>query len=315
MLKLPDGLLPLAEYDQFILWTTVERNGKLLKLPVNYKTAEVDNAHNSEIWMDANTAISTANMFGSAYNIGFVFTGADPFYFVDLDHCLVDGNWTPVATAIMGMLPGAAVEISQSGTGLHIFGKYSDCPEHSCKNITLGLELYTQDRFVALTGTNMVGNCGVDSTVMLPGLINQYFPPKIVGEVSDWTTEGVEGSHPIEDDNELISKAIATTSAASSFGNTASFNNLWTRDVAALSEAYTPDAGDTGEFDESSADAALAQHLAFWTGNNCERIKRLMEQSGVVRDKWTYHKSYIQNTIIRAVSMQTTWYTGGKKRY
>lgn len=308
---LPQALVPLAQYKQFILWKRVDRgNGKQDKLPINYSTTEVTDAHNPQAWTDAQTAIATAKLFGPEYGVGFVFTKNDPFYFLDIDKCADNGQWSDTAKKLMDYLPGAAIEISQSGTGLHIIGT-GVCPDHSCKNIQLGLELYTQDRFVALTGTHATGSADMDSSAALTALVVNYFPPKITAESSAWTTGPVAEWSGIADDEKLIAKMLASKSAASAFGSRASFADLFNKNVPALAAIYTPDASDTGEYDESSADAALAQHLAFWTGKDCERIKRIMLKSGLVRKKWD-RSDYLMRTITNAVSMQGDVYNNGK---
>ena len=105
MLQLPDALAPLAAYKQFILWTLAERDGKQVKLPVDYRSATVGDAHNPAIWLDGPTAIATAQQYGANYGVGFVFTANDPFFFVDLDKCLnPDGaTWSPVAMEVLGL--------------------------------------------------------------------------------------------------------------------------------------------------------------------------------------------------------------------
>lgn len=313
MQQLPDALAPMAAFNQFILWTTSERGGKLVKLPVDYRTASVADAHNPDVWTSAEVALNTAKLYGDQYGVGFVFTKDDPFFFVDIDKCLeADGvTWSDHAMALMGALPGAAVEVSQSGRGLHIFGQ-GTTPDHACKNTVLGLELYTEGRFVALTGTNTVGSAATDCSTTIPAVVNHYFPPRVTVNPTTWTTEAQPEYTGPTDDDKLIKKMLASKSAASAFGNRASFADLWNKDVEILAGIYTPDASDTGTYDESSADAALAQHLAFWTGNNCERILALMWKSGLVRDKWK-RDDYIKGTIIRAVSLQEMIYTAGKK--
>ncbi|MCH9712702.1 MAG: hypothetical protein K0U20_08780 [Proteobacteria bacterium] len=304
MLQLPDALAPLNNYRQFILWTTVERDGKLIKLPVNYQTAAVTDAHDAQAWTDAETAINAARLFGDNYGVGFVFTVNDPFYFIDIDKCSNNaGGWSDTANVVMSYFPDAAVEVSQSGTGLHIFGTYTTMPDHACKNIPLGLEFYTEGRFVALTGTNIIGHASTNGDQYLQSFINNYMAPRVVVTPETWTTAPVAGCNPL-DDEALIKKALGSKSAAGAFGVRATFRNLWERDVEALAAVWEPDASDTGEFDESSADMALAQHLAFWTGKNCEAIERLMWLSGLTRDKWTKHKNYLRGTIMRAVSLQ-----------
>lgn len=312
MQQLPESLAPLAAYKQFILWMLAERDGKQVKLPIDYRTASIGDAHNHEVWLDAPTAFTTAAAYGPDYGVGFVFTDNDPFFFVDLDKCLEEDNttWSTVATDVMAHLPGAAIEVSQSGRGLHIIGM-GNAPDHSCKNVPLGLEFYTEGRFVALTGMNTVGSADIDCTACLPTLIDTYFPPKRAAKGQEWTTLPVEGWNGPTDDDELITKALSSGSASAAFGSKANFKDLWECREKTLTHSY-PDNEDKRPYDSSSADAALAQHLAFWTGNNCERIERLMWKSGLVRKKWTEHKRYLFMTITRATSLQKTFYTSIK---
>ena len=84
------------------------------------------------------------------------------------------------------------------------------------------------------------------------------------------------------------------------------FNDLWTRNEDALGKAFDP--GDPARtYDGSSADAALAQRLAFWTGRDCERILRLMKKSALVREKWD-REDYLPRTVLSACNRQQTVY-------
>jgi primase-polymerase (primpol)-like protein len=53
--------------------------------------------------------------------IGFVFA-ADGIAGIDLDHCLTNGRLVGWAAPIVKQARGTYIEISPSGTGLHIFG-------------------------------------------------------------------------------------------------------------------------------------------------------------------------------------------------
>jgi hypothetical protein len=294
-----DNIQALKQYRQFINWKI--ENG--VKVPVNSQGFRID-AHSSSEWVDYDTCAGNAT---NGLGIAFVFTEQDPFFFVDIDKCLEPGgqSWSPLANQIMQTFAGAAIEVSTSRTGLHIIAT-GQAPEHSCKNTQLKIELYTEKRFVALTGLNMVGDASARFDSVLPGFVNAYFPPKVTDSVG-WTTTHCAESSPIENDNQLIKIMLDNKSASAAFGGRASFSDLWNKNIPVLSEIYSDE---SREFDASSADAALAQHLAFWTGNNCERIERLMKQSRLVRDKWN-RDDYMQRTILNACSMQTTFF---KKR-
>lgn len=120
----------------------------------------------------------------------------------------------------------------------------------------------------------------------------------------EWTTEPCEEWRGPSDDEELLRRALRSQSSAAAFGGRASFADLWQADPVALTRAY-PAAGrvDGTPYDASQADAALSQHLAFWTGKDCERIQRLMQRSALARDKWE-REDYLPRTILSAVARQ-----------
>lgn len=323
MPKLPEALTALTTYKQFILFKLVpnkKHHGKMDKLPVDYRTLQVFKKdegwqQNPEAWTDAITANNLANLCGPDFGVGFFFTPNDPFFFLDIDNCKQSNNtWSPIAITIMNQLPGAAIEVSQSGNGLHIFGT-GKTPDHGCKNDDFGLEFYTQGRFVALTGFNAVGDAATDCSEFLPDLVKNYFPPKIIARDIGWTTQPLPEWISPGNNEELIDKALNHVSAAHKFGKGgATFRDLWENNIEALSDAYPP-ISNKYIYDQSTADQALAQHLAFWTGCNCEHILNLMWCSKLVRDKWVTHKNYLTKfTIMKAVSLQKVVYTAGGKK-
>ena len=313
MHTLPAAFAPMAQYRQFILYKLIwdEVKKKHQKIPVSPFTRS-PYPKKSDWQKDPSQmcdfATASANCI-DGYGVGFLFTDKDPFFFVDLDNCLLpDGkDWSPLAKEIIRILPGAAIEVSSSGKGLHIFGTGAVPPAHSNKNTALGLEFYTRWRFVALTGTNAVGDASIDCTATLSHLVNTYFPEnKTASSAIEWTSEPVAEWRGPEDDEELIEVMLATQSkgAATIFGGQSNLQALWSGDEDALAKFY-PDSSRT--YDESQADAGLAQHLAYWTGNNCDRIFTMMWRSGLVRDKWQ-RDDYLDRTIRRAVALQTKFY-------
>lgn len=299
MQTIPPALAPLAAYRQWILWRCVPREGKKpLKLPINWMTAAAHDAHDPTIWLDAPTALALAQVSGPEYGVGFVLTAEDPFFCIDLDSCRIGNEWNATAKQLCGAFAGAAMEVSHSGQGLHIIASYETCLPHSCRGAN---ELYTQDRFIALTGINAVGDAGSDHTATLARLVPALWAPTEAAAPGPDSGPRADWCGPA-DDAEILRRAMRSKGAGAAFGGKASFADLWDADAAVLSTAYPSASGEP--YDASSADRALAQHLAFWTGCDAARIDRLMRQSALARAKWDQHASYMDRTIGGACAVQ-----------
>ncbi len=313
--RLPEALKALADFEQFILWKLAAKDGKPTKLPVNYRTGAVANAQDSNLWASADQCIEAHKHFGTNFGVGFVFTESDPFFFLDVDNCYdhATGGWSDMALNLCNRLPGAAVEVSQSGRGLHIIGAYSGAePVHSCKNVQHGIELYTSGRFVALTGAHASGNAATNLTSQLTRLAGEFFPAKI--STDDQTTDPARTSIPAPewngptDDEELIAKMLSSRPGGrTAFGGGATIKQLWEGDTEVLAATY-PSQNGHSPYDASSADAALCMHLAFWTGKDCARMDRLFRRSALLRGKWIDRPDYRERTILNAISVCTEVY-------
>lgn len=298
-----------ASFLHFIVCKIVpsqSKPGRTEKMPCDI-AGQVVSLHTADR-MSHRQAIDTATRLGDSYRPAVILNG-DGRFCVDIDGALQDDNtWSPLATELCQTFAGCYVEVSQSGRGLHIFGYSPSIPEHACKNIPLHIELYTSDRFICMGGAAQ-GDMMHDASASLNAVVARYFPQTEQLNSAEWTTTHNPAACPIEDDARLIEKALnGKQGAGAIFGSKATFRDLWERNTEVLADAY-PDT--ERKYDASSADAALAQHLAFWTGGNCERIERLMRQSALVRPKWDSHKSYMQRTITGACARQTTYYSVG----
>lgn len=304
MRELPPALAPLAAYRQFLCYSLTPhplKPGKTVKKPVSPITGQVVSAHDPAHWVDANTACTVATAWGAGFGVAFSFQESDPFFFIDLDNHYdpTTQQWSTFATQIVSMFPGAALEVSQSGRGLHIFGT-GTATAHGCRDDSLRIEYYTEGRFVALTGLMTSGDASTDHTAALAKLV--HVVPALAdhrhGSGGAWA-DGLSSTPEAEwrgptDDADLLRRALASRSAASAFGAPrASFADLWDCNTEVLSKAY-PDPDRL--YDASAADAALVSHLSFWTGKHGERIERLMRQSKLVRDKWE-RDDYLPRTI------------------
>lgn len=297
----------LSKFDQFIVckFAPGDKPGKTVKFPCN-RYGIVTSPHEADR-LSYTEAKRLARDKGDNYGVGFVITEDDPFYCLDIDGALQpDNTWSPLATELCQTFPDALIELSNSRKGLHIWFKAQKF-EHGNKNVPLNIELYSRDRFIAL-GQVLQGSADVEHSEAVNRIIAKYFPVKEAVNSAEWRDTHAEGSSPIADDDRLIEAALRSSGGAGAiFGSKATFRDLWERNVEVLSDEY-PDAD--REYNASSADYALASHLAFWTGGNHSRVQRLMERSGLVRDKWTQHKTYMQRTITRAVSRCGNFYTG-----
>jgi primase-polymerase (primpol)-like protein len=107
MRELPPALAAMGAYRQFIVYVAQPsrtRPGKTDKFPADFRSGRVVSAHDPAFWTDHATAIAAATQFGGTYGVGFVFTEADPFWFLDLDGCLLpDGSdWSRLQSHFAG---------------------------------------------------------------------------------------------------------------------------------------------------------------------------------------------------------------------
>lgn len=314
MRELPDALAPLSAYSQFIICKLIPsttKPGKMEKIPIDWRSGAAANAHDPAIWMTATAALTMTEQYGQGFLTCFVFTKHDPFWFLDIDSCAVNGQWSPLALHLCNYFTGCAVERSTSGIGLHVFGQgvvpaHRTRPPAEINAQYPGLEFYTSGRFVALTGDIILpGSAGVDTTLLMAPFVATWFAGGERFTPADWTTAPCPEWRGPTDDAELLRRAMQSKGAKSAFGDQPTFADLWTANAEVLGKKW-PDTEKGRPFDPTRADAALAQLLAFWTGKDCARMERLMRQSALVRDKWDYHATYLNElTIAGCVARQT----------
>lgn len=296
-MPLPAALAALEQFCQFVnvkFEPDPSRPGKTNKFPIDPKTGRFASSTDPATWGTYAQAEATG------LPVGFVLTAASRIWCLDIDGALQsDNTWSPLALELVAAIPGAAVEVSQSGKGLHIWG-YGVPPAHKCKNTALGIELYHAARFIALGQPGATGEVWQDYSAALATVAAKYFSADAgpTGSSAEWTDGPCDEWLGSEDDEALIRRARESKSAGSVFGGSASFEALWSGDADELAKFY-PSASDSQDYGQSEADAALALHLAFWTGKDCERMLRVMQQSGLVRDKWE-REDYLRMTILSA---------------
>lgn len=272
---IPDGF---EAYKQFINWKPVwdAEKSKWNKIPVNARGYEIS-AHDPANWLSAADACAAGEY------VAFVLTEHDPFFFIDVDHANDGKAWSAVALDLVTMFPGAACEVSMSGTGLHIFGSGVVAHNHKCKNTGLGVEFYSTGRFIALTGSQRRGSARVDFTETLRLFQARYD----LGETFNAVEVGGYGEGPVpaftgpKDDDALIALMRRGKSSAAWMAGKCTAWELFSMDLAAIRRSYPQD-GARG-FDHSAADQALIGHLAYWTGKDAARMERLFYRSELAR--------------------------------
>lgn len=118
-------------------------------------------AQDSNTWLPWEVAQAYAQSLGAGYGVGIVIHAKSGLLCVDIDGCITDGQLSELAKTVIKdafkCYADSYVEISMSGRGVHIIGPYEgEPPTHSTKNKELHMELYTSQRYIALTG-NLIG--------------------------------------------------------------------------------------------------------------------------------------------------------------
>lgn len=307
----------MRNYPQWMLFKTEQRGDRLEKFPVSPHTGAVVDAHDPQHWVTYEAAqAALAGHIGGAEGVTFSFTEADPFFFIDIDHCLQpDGQWTPNALQVCGLFPGAEVEVSVSGTGLHVFGIGTPLPGYKVKALDKSFDIYTRLRFVAYTGNGTGDPTQWDHSANLQALQVARFGRHQEGiESAEWTTEPDDEWRGPESDDELIVMLKRSQSARAAFGDSASVLDLWEANADTLGVHFPDDHG-LKPFNHSDADMALCNHLAFWAGKDCERMDRLFRMSALYRDdKWEARPEYREGTILKAVAQCKAVLVSGKNQ-
>jgi primase-polymerase (primpol)-like protein len=100
---------------------------------------------------------------------GFVLNG-DGIVCIDVDHCITNSVLEPAAAEWLAELPRTYVEVSPSGTGLHIWGRGSVPVGRKLSFRGLHVEVYGTGRYMTVTGKPMPRSAHVltDLTGHLP---------------------------------------------------------------------------------------------------------------------------------------------------
>jgi len=145
----------LTKRPQWVCWRLEERDGKLTKVPYqpNGRHASATDLMTWSTFTEAILAVYPPDDYKALGfdGIGFVFCNADPYAGIDLDKCRdpETGEIESWALEMLEQVPEGYIEVSPSGTGLHIFTEGSVRGGGMRKG---RIEMYSQGRYFTVTG-------------------------------------------------------------------------------------------------------------------------------------------------------------------
>ncbi len=283
----------LRSRPQWIGWAYDLADGRWTKIP-RRADRPVAKASSTDptTWTTAELARAAYEAGEALDGIGYVFTPDDPFVGIDFDNCLgPDGEVLEWARAHLDALAAAYLEISPSGRGLKgwIRGKLPGDGKGR-KKTGLGpdangaIELYERGRFFTVTGDAWADD--YDLSADLSGPLESLYEEVATRRKSNSSREELRTpTVPIADDEDLIERIRSSS-------NGAKFSRLF-------------DSGDASAYaeDESAADIALMNMLAFWTAKDPGRMERMFSRSALgQRSKWADRPDYRARTIEEAIA-------------
>lgn len=277
---IPESMKQLNNWVVWELRETVNDRGESRKTKIPLQAVSKKNAMSTEpkTWTDWNTMLKNRGEYG----MGFVLPLDGSITMIDLDHCIQGDKITPFAKSIVERFYDTYMELSQSGSGIHIFVK-GGVPSAVKTN---EIEIYSSKRYCAMTGNSLRPIEVADYQDELSRLYTEYHKeePKldrVVTSASDL-------------DITEIFELIRNSRNADKFN--AYFNGLVEKN--------------------SENTLGLASMLAFYCGNDRAKIEQIMRMSGLVRAKFNsrrVNQSWLDYVIDKAVKSTTQVYEPTKK--
>lgn len=265
----------VKDIPQWVLWREVldltDPNAKPKKVPHHMSGYKV-NPHDPSSWLSFEDAVHYAVAKG--FGVGFVLTENTPYSVIDLDW--VSDEVRRAQNEIIYIPFNSYAEESPGRQGLHIWvrGKTENCVYHQG-----GLEIYSTDRFMTVTG-RVVNNVPIQERTDMLWLLRERVESMTARSKIDVHHDSVEQTL---DDSAIINRAASAA-------NGERFRALWAGNWR-----------DAGRFPSpSEADFALINMLGFYTENH-EQVVRLFKQSKLYRpQKYDTRFDLIANMVRRS---------------
>jgi putative DNA primase/helicase len=234
---------------------------------------------------------------------GLLFALGDGFAGGDLDDVVDPATGVPntLARHVIGEIDTYS-ERSVSGRGVRFF---AFGPEE--KGIKVGSqELYSRHRFMTVTGQHIAGSPTElqEREAELEAMRERLACERLDAyrqRHGDREQRRSRHGGEVDPNVNAATLGVSDEEIIDTGYNIEGFCELWHGSAAAYDD------------DKSRADLALASHLAFLCGpGEHDRVRRLMERSGLVREKWFTHRTYlVELTIARAYEDRTEYYSWG----
>jgi primase-polymerase (primpol)-like protein len=280
----PKALAELQRWPHWVVWREEERDGKPTKVPYQARYPERRASSTDPSTWATHAAAKSALAQGKGDGLGYVFAEDDEYAGVDLDHCVVDGKVAFGARAIVDRL-ASYTELSPSGTGLHIIVRAGLNGGRNRTKTTSwdgDFETYDCGRFFTITGEHLPGTpTTIESRQEeLDAIRAELFPASATANVA--LTNGKSPTPVTMDDYALEEKIRKSRSGAK-------FDRLMAGDTSGHGE------------DDSAADMALCNLLAWWLQGDAARMDAWFRRSGLYREKWE-REDYRERTIAEGIA-------------
>ena len=258
----------------WFLWR-IELNDKGNKTKVPYSA--LDGAHarsnDPETWSTYDLAVQKlVNSKGHYDGIGICVQKSDRLVFIDIDHCINEnGKMNEIATDIFSRMHSQFIEVSQSGTGLHIL-VLGEIPR-SFNNRKYGVEMYNSGKFASLTGHAICENEPHNDSEAVRYVFDRYKTDDPKADIP--VRSRFDSMHT---DEWIVEHAM----------NQQKFRDLY---MGRWGYPYNS---------QSEADLALCSILAFWSDCDPDQMDSIFRSSGLFRKKWE-RADYRNKTINKAI--------------
>ncbi len=265
----------LKRENSWVLWKKERRQGKPTKVPYQAGHRQADST-DPATWTTFEAALEAFEQDGFFDGIGFVFHPGSPYAGADIDDVTEEQaqHWIDRFDSY--------TERSPSGNGFHIICK-ADVPKGT--NRAEG-ELYSSGRFFTMTGDVVRGQPVREAQ----DAADEFY--RFLRRNDEPPAERATRTSPVLTDAEVVRLA----------------------ENARHGDEFSAVYRGGGQFKSGSErDLSLASRLAFWTQDETQ-IERIMRGSGCAREKWDKHRTYLRDTIAKALSNLTETYTAPRER-